>query len=293
MPIVVGTNQPQTQNVQPVTFGPPKLKTQINAAVDAINRLRTGVNPPAQVGASVNTGFLARVHDPLEIVNATDPTQSLTAWKFTQVYEKTSGMWEDVPTGYASTNTNLWRAYELNNVSTVPSGARVWVEPQPISENGVTLFIFQYSQPGFWARLHDASGSVYQFTQVYESSAGTWADVANGLTGSANEANGTTGITDGTRVWVEAQISDPPTIPPLYAFQYVKSQSGVMFAVQVTKDGGSGESATVQATYTYSVSDITGTTTLGTGVPQTKPRPVGAMLYQTLSPGVWGSVLSE
>lgn len=68
---------------------------------------------------------------------------------------------------------------------------------------------------------------------------------------------------NGTLAWVERQ-----------------DVTAGFFAVQVEKDGGTDGDATTKATYTYTVRSLSGVT-LGTLVPQTRPRPYGEMTFQT------------
>jgi hypothetical protein len=55
---------------------------------------------------------------------------------------------------------------------------------------------------------------------------------------------------------------------------------GLVFAVWVSKDGGSDGDSTTAATYTYTVKTADQAVTLGTTVAVARPRPVGKMTYQ-------------
>lgn len=61
--------------------------------------------------------------------------------------------------------------------------------------------------------------------------------------------------------------------------------SNNLFPVLVEKDGGSDGSASAAATWTYTIRDIGGTTTIATAKGQTRPRPYGMMTYQSGSNG--------
>ena len=58
----------------------------------------------------------------------------------------------------------------------------------------------------------------------------------------------------------------------------IQAAAAPVFAVNVTRDGGSDGSQTTAASWTYTVKTIDGSVTLGTGVAVARPRPNGSML---------------
>jgi hypothetical protein len=269
-----------------MTVGGPKIAGPANAAIDAINSLRSGVIPANQDPVSLIPGFWAMIK------TAAIDANNVMCYQFVSVVEYEAGKWGNAPQTDGDPTPGVY-AYEVNGFGDVPTGSIVWMMPNGYSTASTSemLYVFQYGQQGFWARLHDASSYNYQFTQVVEGSAGTWTDVPNGIASTtangltAQEVNGVTGIPDGTRVWIVGQFGG--NSPRLYAFMVGgSSKPGATYAVLVTQDGGAQGDKTTKATWTFTWTDLSGSVTLGTGTQQLKPVPTGRMALQP--PGSYG-----
>ncbi len=66
--------------------------------------------------------------------------------------------------------------------------------------------------------------------------------------------------------------------PANRAIVLIQAAAAQIFAVSVTRDGGSDGSQTTAASWTYTVKTVDGSVVLGTGVAAARPRPNGSMI---------------
>lgn len=145
----------------------------------------------------------------------------------------------------------------------------------------------------YWVResgVRAAAGS----NATYGISENRWrsAEAASGETASTNihaalnlneYLSGSHTLPVGTPAWV-FQIYDGGTTTdgPQRRLVFASPQSATMIGVRVTKDGGANGSKTTAASWTYTVKDLSSTTTFGHNVPVRKPRPNGKMNFGTV-----------
>lgn len=128
-----------------------------------------------------------------------------------------------------------------------------------------------------------ADSATYEWVGItWNSATSAYVDagsVSHATHGDAREINGATDVAADTRVWLQ-QI-DQADGDPLMIFQSPAAEAGPkVFPVEVAKTGGADGTDSTTATWTYTVASLTGTT-LGTGVPVSRPRPNGSMAFGT------------
>lgn len=253
----------------------PYLRRVLGSMVTSV---RTSGNVQARIdGNTLSISVPTQAQNKPFFAKITSGSSGTGAYSWIEQWQTNATTFADLPNGRSGTFSSN-PACEINKSVLVPIGAIVVIYPSRPSDNGPTIYQFDYLCSAFVAEITGSSFTAYSWEEQVQGGVGAWSTLSGGRSGTtlinpAYEINLSRSVPAGTLVWMYQG-------PGFYWFVC----PNVFFPVTVQQSGGSNGTVSTPASYTYDVTSLTGAA-LGSAVPLARPRPNGAVIYQSGSAG--------